>query len=186
MQPIAPVENPIGKSTDDQNLVNKNNDELSNTLNRSSSTTSSSNSSSESSSSDSDNSADDNEVVPTNRTVTAPDNTTTRNSTSRSGRPLYTGLVSRLQSGRYNNTTNIHPRRIATPPQQNVPVLPPFSGSADNERLAIRILTAARFDGYENTLAHGKRTLWFARMTPVDLNVDGIISSYRIITHTIV
>ena len=98
---------------------------------------------------------------------------------------MYTGLVTRLPSGRHCNTAT-PPKNIATPTRHNRPVLPAFSGNAKNEGLAIRILTAARLEGYENSLAHGQMTLWFARMTPVFFNVDGILSSYRITTHTIV
>jgi hypothetical protein len=44
-----------------------------------------------------------------------------------------------------------------------------FSGDPDKENVALKILNAAKLEGYEKSLAHGQRMKWFQRLTPIFL-----------------
>ena len=68
----------------------------------------------------------------------------------------------------------------STSRQRSLPQIPSFVDTPTGEALCISIMSMARTDRFENSLAYGKRDAWFASKIPVFFeDVNGIFAPYR-------
>ena len=68
----------------------------------------------------------------------------------------------------------------STSRQRSLPQVPSFVDTPADEAICVSIMSMARTDGFENSLAYGKRGAWFASKIPVFFeDVNGIFAPYR-------
>ena len=71
---------------------------------------------------------------------------------------------------------------VARPIARHLPVLPSFIQTTAGQSLAVSLLSTAKADGYENTLVHRKRILWFKDRLPQFFATGGLLAVYRLCT----